>query len=152
MNIRRWWWTRPRPRIYTQDTQVGAYQVPVKRARYLTLGTATGGAHGKKEAGDYAFWTAVLKEPRYCDLNTGSLKRTTKVTARALAWLPAGDRFYRMSVEMVTIDSAYRTLWEGVLGQGRNIAYIRPATVHEVRRWAMTHLDDKKRLKMRRHP
>lgn len=148
----RWWWSIPRPRIYTQDTQVGKYQVPVKRARFLTLGVARGGAHGKKEAGDYAFWTAVLKEPRWCDLNTGSLKKVRKMTARALAWLPAGDRFYRMAVEMITLDTAYRTLWEGILGQGANILYIRPATATEVHEWARTHLDDKRYLKVRKHP
>ena len=52
MNL--WWWTRPRPRIYTQDTQVGKYQVPVRRAQFITLGVASAGKHGKKERGDYA--------------------------------------------------------------------------------------------------
>ena len=147
-----WWWQKPRPRVYTQDTQVGRYQVPVRRARFITLGVAKAGAHGKKEAGDYAFWTAVLKEARYCDDGVGHVRRCTKLTARALAWLPAGDRFYRMSVEMRTLDSAYQLLWEGVLGQGSNIAYIRPATLKEVRRWSQAHLADKKHLRLRKHP
>ena len=138
----KFWFKSLTPRCYGQVTQVGDYWVPVKQARYVSFACARSGAHGKKEAGDYLFWTAILKNPIPAQPRT-----CRKVTARALAWLPPGDRFYRMSQELrimpdMTERAAYGWLWNTVLAGGRNVALIRPATKHEVQGWLKTHQGD----------
>jgi hypothetical protein len=122
--------------------KVGKYQVPVVRAKFLTLVAFDGGEHGAGERGDFAFWTAVLKVPVK---NGKKLRRV--ITGRAYAYLSPGDRFDRMAKEMRSAKradyrAAYRKFWETLIQRGDNIAYIRPATAAELRRWINAHNDD----------
>jgi hypothetical protein len=112
--------------------------VPLKKMRYVSLLTFSGGAHGRKERGDYCFWTAVCKKP---------VDGKRKLTARALAYLPPGERFERIERDMQVAPSAedrvvYRMLWHRLLREGANIKYIRPSTAKEIRGWLKTHPED----------
>jgi hypothetical protein len=119
-------------------TRVGAVQVPVVRAKGVTLVRFRAGEHGAREAGDYLFWTAVLKKRK------GSKSR---ILGRAYAYLAPGDRFDRIKREMRRAKSsadraAYRRLWLELLSRGENIKHVRPSTLAEVRRWMRTHAAD----------
>lgn len=113
---------RERGRLLTL-TRVGRARVPVVAAKQVSLVRFGAGEHGRGEAGDYLFWTAVLKKKR------GARKR---IWGRAYAYLPPGDRFDRIKRE-------HRRLWSELLSRGRNIRHIRPSTLAEVRRWMRTH-------------
>ena len=124
--------------------RIGSYVVPV-RGKWATLVTFWAGEHGRKDCGEYAFWTARLKHPVV--RTTGG--RSRRVIGRALVGHSAGDRFDRMSREMRTAKSkeareANRELWERILRKGQNVAYVRPSTLAEVRRWADSHESDVK--------
>ena len=126
------------------STIVGKVTVSLFRERFISLAVATCGKHGKRESGDYAFWTAVLKIPV---LVTSNGKTCSKVFGRSLAWMPAGDRFDRMNRGRVSdknswARSVYGMLWNKVLRQGRNIKYIRPSTRKEIGKWLYSHHDD----------
>lgn len=128
-------------------TKVGAFEVTVRRANFPALRHFSGGAHGRKEAGIFAFWTVVLKR-----------KGKNRVWGRALATLPAGDRFDRMRREMRSDKSkeareVYGRIWKKLLREGRAIRYIRPSTENEISRWMRGHQSDAKyakRLKVAR--
>ena len=81
-------------------TRVGRYEVEVRRMNYPTLWHFSSGEHGRKEAGIYAFWTAVLAR-----------KARRKISGRALATLPPGDRFDRMRREMRGARAADRAAY-----------------------------------------
>ncbi|HYG56212.1 MAG TPA: hypothetical protein VD965_13030 [Burkholderiales bacterium] len=106
-------------------TRVGTYEIEVRQSNYPTLWHFSSGERGRKEAGIYAFWTAVLK-PR---------APRPKVSGRALVTLPPGDRFDRIRREA-------RAIWLELLERGRAIRYIRPATEREVQRWLASHAGD----------
>jgi hypothetical protein len=119
-------------------TTVGDVAVPLKNAHYASIVTFRGGAHGKKERGDFCFWTAVLKRP---------YNGKRKLIGRAYAFLDPGDRFDRMQYEMMIAATpedraAYREMWEHRLKGGNNIDYIRPSTKREIERWLKTHRAD----------
>jgi hypothetical protein len=105
-------------------TRVGRYEVAVRRMNYPTLWHFSSGARGRKEAGIYAFWTAVLAR-----------KSRRKLTGRALVTLPPGDRFDRVRRE-------HHGIWLDFLRGGRAIRYIRPASERDVLRWMRAHERD----------
>ena len=113
-------------------TRVGRYEVAVRRINYPTLWHFSSGEHGRKEAGIYAFWTAVLAR-----------KTRRRIWGRALVTLPPGDRFDRIRREMregrAADRAAYRRMWRELMQGGRAIRYIRPASEREVHRWMKTH-------------
>lgn len=119
-------------------SRVGNHNVPLKKMRYVSLLTFFGGAHGRKERGDYCFWTAVLKE---------RVAGKRKLTGRALAYLPPNERFERIALDMQVAPSAedrkvYEMLWKRLLKKGANIKCIRPSTAKEIRNWLDTHPED----------
>lgn len=116
-------------------TRVGRYTVKVRNPHHASIVRFSSGVHGKKERGDFLFWTAVRKDKRW-------------TVGRAHWSLPAGDRFDRMKREMQNARTAedriaYARMWKE-MGGGKNIAYIRPATAAEVNRWIATHESDAK--------
>lgn len=124
-------------------TKVGKFDVQVRNAHIPSLVWFDAGVHGKSfgERGMFCFWAAILK----------SGKRR-KIWGRALACLPAGDRFDRMKREQNTAKTAadrkvYRTFWADRMGKGGNIAYIRPCTDAEIKKWADMHMSDAKFMK-----
>jgi len=116
---------RERSRVLTL-TRVGRARVPVLAARHVSLVQFSAGAHGRREAGEFLFWTAVLRKRR------GAKKR---IWGRAYACLSPGDRFDRLKRE-------HRRLWAQLLSRGRNIRHIRPSTLAEIIRWMQTHAAD----------
>jgi len=123
---------------------VGKFQIPVVRAKFCTIVQFSAGVHGKRERGDYCFWTARLKKPA-----KGARAGKRQLIGRAYAWLPPGDRFARMERESSgkTDASEYHYLWHSFLKRGQNIQYIRPSTRAEVQRWIDSHLSDAKFIK-----
>jgi hypothetical protein len=126
-------------------TRVGGYEIEVRRMNYPTLWHFSSGEHGRKEAGIYAFWTAVLAR-----------KGRRKVSGRALVTQPPGDRFDRIRREMREARAAdrpaYRRIWLELMKRGRAIRYIRPASEREVSRWMKTHGRDARFAKRIRVP
>lgn len=125
-------------------TKVGKCDVEVRGAAFPALWHFTSGAHGKKEAGVFAFWTAVLKKPQKL-----GKKKVRRIFGRALVTLPPGDRFDRMKREMLTmkkkeVRAAYRGHYVGLLKCGKNIKCIRPSTEKEMRKWMKGHKADAK--------
>jgi hypothetical protein len=133
-------------------TRVGTCDIQV-RGHFASIVTFWSGEHGKKEQGDYAFWTAVLAEPVTFEIpaDVGKPRRTTtmrRITGRAQVGYPAGDRFDRMKREMRTANSlsvrrAYRQMWVRAVAKGKNIRFIRPATWPEIARWLKVHDKDR---------
>ena len=113
-------------------TRVGKRRIAVRRANYPTLWHFTSGEHGRKEAGIYAFWSAVLGARKLC--------------GRALVTLPPGDRFDRIRGALrsgpAADRKAYAHHWNVLLRKGAAIRYIRPASPREVRRWMDAHPKD----------
>ena len=114
---------------------VGKYIVPIHNFLFLSIVTFSRGAHGKEERGDFAFWTIVLKR--------GKRRR---IIARALCVRDAGERFRRIGIEARSAKDAddrfiYAGLWRA-MGAGKNIKFIRPATLHEIKRWMGSHKAD----------
>ena len=129
------------------STKVGRHQVPVRDMNYPTLWHFSSGEHGRKEAGIYAFWTAVL----------GTGKKAKGLCGRALATEPAGERFDRIRREMRTARSkadraAYARQWRVLIARGRAIRYLRPSTAEEVRKWMKGHEKDARFAKPLRVP
>lgn len=119
-------------------TIVGSYEITVRRASHPSVRFFISGAHGKKEAGLYAFWTVVLNR-----------KGKNRVWGRALTSLQPGDRFDRMRTEMRTAKSkkardAYRRIWKEIIKGGKLIRYIRPSTEKEIKLWMDGHKSDAK--------
>lgn|SRR3990167_6232144 len=115
--------------------KVGKYIVPVKTSKAAIVHFSSG-AQGKSESGDYSFWAAVIKGSR----------GKKAIFGRARVGLDAGDRFDRMQYEQKTARSkadrvAYSNMWK-MLGEGKNIEYIRPVTTAELLRWIITHQSD----------
>jgi len=132
-------------------TLVGKVSVPVVNAEYATIVTFRSGDLGTFERGDFLFWTAVLKKKHIWTGYTDIWKPRTigLVLGRARAILPPGDRFDRMKHEMLTDPDAndrkiYREWWKKILGEGKNIKFIRPSTKREVGRWMKGHKSDAK--------
>jgi hypothetical protein len=122
-------------------TKIGRCEVIVRRANFPSLRHFSGGAHGRKEAGIYSFWTVVLRR-----------KGKNRVWGRALSTLPAGDRFDRMRREMLRDRSKenrahYERIWKKFLKEGRAIRYIRPSTEAEIAKWMRGHKADAKYAK-----
>jgi hypothetical protein len=123
-------------------TLVGEEYVPVRGANFPTLVYFRAGEHGLSEAGAFHFWTAVLSEPRRFK---GKLRKVS--IGRAFAVQPPGERFHRfMRDAVISVDPEEREhnvgLWNFVIEAGRNISFIRPSTVTEVRRWMSAHDTD----------
>jgi hypothetical protein len=117
-------------------TQVGAYSVEVMDAHKAAIVYFKSGAHGTKEAGYFAFWTAVLK--------TGKKRR---IWGRASVGLSAGDRMDRMQFEMHESKDPddrriYGRFWTQLLRRGKNICFIRPSTKAEIAKWMRGHVSD----------
>jgi hypothetical protein len=118
-------------------THIGRHVVPVRNAKFVSIVSFAGGAHGKKERGHYLFWTAVLK---------GRAKRRF-ITGRARVFLQAGDRFDRMKREMKNMKfsketrDAYRGIWHSMNG-GARVKYIRPASASAIAKWFASHGSD----------
>jgi len=127
-------------------TKVGKYTIPVRNAHHLTICSFGAGARGKKERGDYAFWTAVLSK-RFVKGKGKESTSISQIFGRSHLLLSPGDRFDRMKREMriarTKDDRAiYRMFWNDVLKKGGNIKYIRPCTLQEMNRWLETHEKD----------
>lgn len=122
-------------------TKIGDFCIPVVKAKFATIVQFYGGEHGKREAGDFCFWTLRLK-------HTVAGERAGKrwLIGRASVYLPPGERFCRIEREATNSRAAlvYRYLWDKYLLRGANVEYIRPSTVAEVQRWFATHGKDKK--------
>ena len=123
-------------------TRIGRYTIPV-RCKWATLVTFWSGEHGKRDCGEYAFWTALLRRPVEVERR---LRR--RIFGRALVGEPVGDRFDRMQLEARSLKQrpaarkAYRVSWERVLREGRNVKFVRPSTLKEVKRWMESHESD----------
>lgn len=123
-------------------TKIGNCVVAVKKANFPSIVSFRAGEHGKKERGDFHFWTAVFKKP------IGGKK---KIFGRAFAALPPGDRFDRMKIECKTAipvedRKIYRKYWSEYLMKGANIKYVRPSTLKEIKKWRKSHLSDEKHI------
>jgi hypothetical protein len=119
-----------------ERTRVGRFEIPVRAAGRPTLWYFTAGAHGRKEAGVYAFWTAVLaRTPR------------KGVTGRALVGHTPGHRFDAIrgasrSARSAADRAAYARYWRDLLKRGKAIRHIRPSTPKEVQKWMRAHEKD----------
>lgn len=113
-------------RAVLTTTRVGAAPVPVLRAKHISLVRFSAGEHGRGEAGDFLFWTAVLKKKR---------KGKGRLIGRAYAYLGPGDRFDRIKRENPRP-------WVELLSRGANVKHIRPSTIAEITRWMRTHAAD----------
>jgi hypothetical protein len=119
--------------------KVGKFNIPIVNWRFPTIATFKSGQHGKRERGDFFFWTAVIKNRKY---------PKNRIIGRAYALHNPGDRFDRMNKERLHASSkgdrkAYQKMWD-VIGGGKNLKHIRPATKKEVKRWADSHKSDAK--------
>ena len=119
-------------------TNVGKYKVQVKNANFLSIVTFTSGEHGKKERGDFAFWTAILKK---------RVNKKWKISGRAHLLLPPGDRFDRMKREARTDKNPedrkiYHQLFHEYMGGGSNVKHIRPATEKDIKKFRLSPLRD----------
>lgn len=120
-------------------TSVGGHCIPVVNAKFVTIVQFAGGEHGKREAGDFAFWTLRLKHQV-----AGERAKKNWLIGRASVYLPPGERFCRIQGEANGKRAAktYSYLWDTFIERGANIAYIRPSTLREVNRWFATHKSD----------
>lgn len=112
-------------------TKVGTSKVKVKDAHFYSIVTFSAGRKGKREAGDFAFWTAVVDRRKGVDRG---------VIARASLYYPPGERFDRMNRERKK-EPAYNKTWT-FFGGGKKIKYIRPSTGKEIFRWMKSHRED----------
>ena len=122
------------------ETRVGPYLVQVVNAKFPTIVSFKGGAKGIRERGDFAFWTTVLKKRR-------GPKKGNRIWGRARLILPPGDRVDRMKKEMLYASDKndrkiYRLWWTKVIEKGKNIKYIRPSSLPEVKKWMRSHQSD----------
>jgi len=120
----------------SQNYNIRGRKISVNDARSIVHFVS--GARGKKEAGDYAFWTAY-GEDRYGDWKT---------TGRARVELPPTDRFTRMAREMRTVKSASdRRIYAALYRRLRSIRGLRAATYREVCAWMTSHKTDAKHVR-----
>lgn len=94
-----------------------------------TVAYFTAGYRGKRERGEYYFWTAESKH--------GS------TSGRALTHLPKEERFERLKGELPRtkrgeVRAAYRRHWKII----HSIKRIRASTPYEVARWLASHKED----------
>jgi hypothetical protein len=126
--------------------RIGGVTVKLRDGEWPTVAVFRAGEHGTGEAGHYNFWTAVLSEA----VKVG--RRTRKlVIGRAQALHDPGERFERIGREITAYESVEdrnhcRVTWLEVLRKGENVAYVRPSTLAEVRRWIKPHPADSKFL------
>jgi hypothetical protein len=123
--------------------KIGKYDIPVRNANFCSIGSFSAGAHGKKEKGDYCFWTAIFRK---------NVDGKNALFGRSRAALPPTDRFDRMKKELVSAKSKsdrkiYKQFWMSLLKRGGNVKYVRPAKLSEVKRWLKSHKNDGKHLK-----
>lgn len=111
-------------KIPRMSRYIGEYRVPILYYLYPTLGSFLGGAKGEHEAGDYAFWTVMLKTNRY-----------DHVYARNRVFLGPEERFNRKPY-----------VHDDLIQRGKNVRYIRPSTVEEVKAWLYDHPNDSEYL------
>lgn len=109
--------------------------------------TFSSGEHGEDEAGEYAFWVAVLKRKVKLD----STYRM-QIFGRAKVGLDAGDRFSRMAQEQRFAKSkadrqVYRKFWNDLMKRGANVQHIRPAMYQEIKVWLDSHKKDSPYIK-----
>lgn len=98
----------------------------------------TSGEHGKKEAGDYFFWTAY-GEDKFGDWKT---------TGRATINLPPPDRFLRTKRESKTVKNVDdRRIYAALYRRLLTIHGIRAATYREIANWISTHKSDAKYIR-----
>ena len=121
---------------YSQDAELLGNPVRVDTSPGLTLVKFSGGEHGKKEKGLFAFWCCYGTD-KYGDW---------KVWGRAYVDLPATDRFSRMEDEMVSAAAAESRKAYGQMvrlyKRTKTGMYIVPCTVREVVRWLESHQKD----------
>jgi hypothetical protein len=123
-----------RTAMTTMTTRIGRFIVPVRHANKVLLGFVSGGY----ELGWYAFWTAMFEK---------AVDRRRNVIVRARVGFSAGERFERIGRERTAAyihpvaRKEYGRLWKA-MGAGRNIKYVRAATVREVERWLASHQRD----------
>lgn len=123
-------------------TTIGKYSIPLVRAKFATIVQFAGGEHGKRERGDFCFWTIRIKRTV-----PGERAGKRQLIGRASVYLPPGERFCRIEREAKNGGRAAKTyayLWEKFMQRGRNVQYIRPSTLTEVKRWFSTHGKDMK--------
>jgi hypothetical protein len=125
---------------------VSVNPVPLRGANYPSVVGFAAGEHGRGEGGLYHFWTAVLRRRVMLE---GRMR--WRVICRAQAVHPPGERFSRIGNEAKTEASPddrkhNRCLWFDVLKRGRNIAYIRPSTLAEIKRWVTPHGADARHI------
>ena len=124
--------------------KIGAFSVKAKLG-HATIVKFTGGAHGRNEAGYFAFWTAKLRRP----VSISQRSPIKKIIGRALVGLDCSERFNRMREASKKDRNAanraiYRMLFHEAMKKGSNVALIRPSTTAEVRKWMKSHSSDAK--------
>jgi hypothetical protein len=126
--------------------RIGKATVPLRDGNWPTLAVFRAGEHGTGEAGHYHFWTAVLMSPVKVKDRVRKL-----VIGRSQALHDPGERFERIGKEAKLYESTEdrehcRVTWLEVLESGLNVAYVRPSTLAEVRRWIATHPADARHI------
>jgi hypothetical protein len=117
-------------------SKVGMSKVKIKNAHFYSIVTFSAGRKGKREAGDFAFWIAVVDRKKCVDRG---------VIARASLYYSPGERFDRMNRERKK-EPEYNKIWK-FLGGGKKIKHIRPATGKEIYRWMKSHKEDSRFVK-----
>jgi hypothetical protein len=112
--------------------------------RFASIVQFSAGERGKKEAGIFAFWTAILKVPV-----KGPERLVKKIIARAKVGLSGTERFDRMAREAILDRNAknrkiYRFLYSYAMKSGSNVSHIRPSTEREMLKWLSSHKNDAK--------
>ena len=125
-------------------TRVGWFQIPVVNAEHPSIATFSSGARGRHERGDFCFWTAVLKTPVRL---SWARRAARKNFGRVRLGCSPGDRFDRMKHERKTSENptdraVYHAYWVVLLRRGRNVSFIRPSTLREIKLWKRTHASD----------
>lgn len=110
-------------------TKIGKYTVPVKKHNQPSILVFKDNI--------YAFWTCVYKKKVY---------GKKRVWGRAQIGLSAGDRFDRMKRERRTCKvkedrAIYNHFWVDQMKYGENVAYVRPSTWPEIKKWRDLHPD-----------
>lgn len=113
-----------------RTTTVGKYVVPLKDLEKCKVVRFSDGL--------YAFWVCVLK------------KNNTNRVTRNLVGYSAGERFERFyhdgkpGAKWIPAKARplYMKAWREEFQQGRNVAFIRPATDQEIQFWLSVHPQD----------
>jgi hypothetical protein len=113
--------------------RVGRYWVPwVQRAVHEAV--FAGGARGPREAGTYQFWQVTLRDG-------------VPVLIRQRKGRNPAERVNRIARERRTAPrtiqrQVYASLWERVMGAGRNVQRIERMSLKDVAYWLDAHPDD----------